>query len=87
MIYKFFDRKTESGVSVNKLLYISNYTYQWLKNSKEGKCMRDLKVTLATNLAENGIISSKNGAVKYLLCVIGVSTKYVWVKPLEDNKS
>ena len=30
--------------------------------------------------------SSKNKNVKYLLCVIDVSTKYAWVKPLKDKK-
>ena len=30
-----------------------------------------------------GLLSSKNKNVKYLLCVINISTKYSWVKPLE----
>ena len=32
------------------------------------------------------LLSSKNENVKYLLCVIGVFTKYAWVKPLKDKK-
>ena len=32
-------------------------------------------------------MSSKNGGVKYLLCVIDVFTKYAWVKPLTDKKA
>ena len=32
-------------------------------------------------------LSSENGGVKYLLCVIYVFTKYVWVKPLKDKKA
>ena len=31
-------------------------------------------------------LSSKNKNVRYLLCVIDVFTKYVWVKPLKDEK-
>ena len=31
-------------------------------------------------------MSSKNKNVKYLLCVIALFTKYVWVKPLKDKK-
>ena len=31
-------------------------------------------------------LSSKNKNDKYLLCVIDVSTKYAWVKPLKDKK-
>ena len=33
-----------------------------------------------------GSLSSKNKNVKYLFCVIDVSTKYAWVKPLNDKK-
>ena len=33
-----------------------------------------------------GTLSSKNKNVNYLLCVIGVFTKYAWVKPLKDKK-
>ena len=33
-----------------------------------------------------GSLSSKNKNVKYLLCVIDVFSKYVWVKPLKDKK-
>ena len=32
-------------------------------------------------------LSSKNKNVKYLLCVIGVFTKYKGVKPLKDKES
>ena len=31
-------------------------------------------------------LSSKTAIVKYLLCVIDVSTKYAWAKPLKDKK-
>ena len=41
----------------------------------------------ATDLAEMGSLPSLNGGVKYLLCVIDVSTKYAWVKPLKDKKA
>ena len=33
----------------------------------------------AGDLAEIGLLSSKNKNVRYLLCVIGVFTKYAWV--------
>ena len=39
----------------------------------------------APDLAEMGSLSSKNGNVKYLLCVIDFF-KYAWVKPLKDKK-
>ena len=40
----------------------------------------------AADLAEMGSLFSKNKNVKYLLCVIDVFTKYVWVKSLKDKK-
>ena len=35
----------------------------------------------------NGIFSSKNQNVKYLLCVIDIFTKHTWVLALKDKKS
>ena len=34
-----------------------------------------------------GSLSSKNGGVKYSLCVLDVFTKYAWVKPLKEKKA
>ena len=38
------------------------------------------------DLAEMESLSFKNKNIKYFLCVIDVSTKYAWVKPLKDKK-
>ena len=42
---------------------------------------------LAAHLAEIGTLSSFNRGVKYLLCMIDIFTRYVWVKPLTDEKA
>ena len=39
------------------------------------------------DLAEMGLLSSKNWNVKYLLCVIDIFIKYAWVKPLNNKKA
>ena len=39
------------------------------------------------DLAEMGLLSSKDWNVKYLLCVIDIFTKYAWVKPLNNKKA
>ena len=39
------------------------------------------------NLAEMRSLSSFNCGAKYLLCIIDVSNKYAWVKPLKDKKA
>ena len=38
------------------------------------------------DLAEMGLLSSKNQDVKYLFCVIDALTKYAWFKALKDKK-
>ena len=40
----------------------------------------------SADLAEMESLSLQNNNVKYLLYVIDVSTKYMWVKPLKDKK-
>ena len=42
---------------------------------------------MAADIAIMGSLSSKNRSIKYLLCVIDVSTKYFRVKPLKDKKA
>ena len=50
--------------------------------------MPGLKINIgAADLVEMGSLSSKNRGVEWLLCVIDVFTKYVWVKPVKDKKS
>ena len=69
MVYKFFDKKTGSGISVNEKL-----TKEWHK--PEIEIIKKIKVyhrfkdnILAADLAEMESLSSKNENIKYLLCV------------------
>ena len=41
----------------------------------------------AADLAEMGLLSSKNKNVKCLLCAIDAFTKYALIKPLKDKRS
>ena len=60
--------------------YLKNYTNQLFKNSKKKNVYAKFKDNiLPEDLAEMGSLSSFNFGVKYLLCVIDVSTKYVWL--------
>ena len=79
MIYKFFDKKTGSEISVNKELVIKKF--------KRRKVYLRFKDNIwAADLAEMESFSSKNKNVKYSLCTIDVFTKYAWVKLLKDKK-
>ena len=86
MVYRFFDKKTESGVSVSEELAEELHTTV-TKKFKRRKIYARFKDNIwAANLAEMESLSSKNKSVKCLLCVIDVFTKYAWVKPLKDKK-
>ena len=90
MVSKFFDNKTGLGAkaSVNERLAQEPHK-SMTKKFKRRKVYARLKDNIwAWELAEMGSLTSKKRCgVKYLLCVIGVFTKYAWVKPLKDKKS
>ena len=86
MVYRFFDKKTGSGVSVNKNLPEELHK-PVTEKFKRGKLYARFRDNIwVTDLAEMGSLSSKNRNVKYLLCAIDVFTKYAWVKPSKDKK-
>ena len=87
MVYKFFDKKTGSGSSVNNEL-AQELHKPVIKKFKRRRFYARFKDSIwATDIAEMGSLSSKNRCVKFLLCVIDVLTKYTWVKPLKDKKA
>ena len=83
MVYKFLDKKTGSGVSVNE-----EAAQELLKPvTKKFKGRKTFEGNIwVADLAEMGLWSSKNKNAKYLLCAIDVFTKYAWVKPIKDKK-
>ena len=85
MIYKFFDKKTGSGVSVNEQLAQELQKPVIKKFMRKKVYVRFKDNIWAADLAEMGSLSSKNKNVKYLLFVIDVFTKYALVKPLNDK--
>ena len=87
MVYKLFDKKTGSGVSVNEQL-AEELHKPVIKKFKRRKIYEKFKDNIwAADLAEMRLLSSKNKNVKYLLCVIDVFSKHASVKPLKDKKS
>ena len=86
MVYRFFDKETGSGISVNAQL-AEELHKPVIKKLKRRKIYARLKGNIwSSDLAEMESLSSKNKNVKYLLCVIDVFTKYGFVKPLKDEK-
>ena len=86
MVYKFFDKKTGSGVSVNEQLAKEQHKAV-IKKFKRRKVYARFKDNIwAVDLAKMESLPSKNKNVKYLLCAINIFTKHAWVKPLKDKK-
>ena len=86
MIYKFFDKKTGSRISVYEKL-AEELHKPVIKKFKRRKVYARFKDNIwAADLAEMESLSTKNENVKYSLCVIDVFTIYVWVKLLKDKK-
>ena len=83
MVYMSFDRKTGSGVSVNRQLAEELHKPVIEKFKRRTVYARLKDNVWAADLAEMESLSSKNEVIKYLLCVIDVFTKYPWVKPLK----
>ena len=79
-------KKTGSGINVKEQL-AEELHKPVIKKFKRRKVYTKCKGSIwAADLPEMESLSSKNKNVKYLLCVIDVFTKYVWVKPLKDKK-
>ena len=81
MVYKFFDKKTGSRISVNEQLAEELHK----PVSKKFK-RRKVYAKFKDNIWAADLAGMESLCVKYLLCVIDVFTRYVWVKPLKDKK-
>ena len=99
MIYKFFDKKTKgSGVTTfaNKSAIKSTPQNEQLAEELHKPIIRKFKKrkvysTFKDNiwgayLADIKLISKFNKGFRFLLCVIDIFSKYVWVLPLKDKK-
>ena len=86
MVYKFFDKKTRSRVSVNAERFNELYKLVIEKFKRRKIYARFNGNIRAADLAEMESLSFKNKNVKYLLCVVDVFTKYAWVKRLKNKK-
>ena len=76
MVYRFFDKKTGSGVGLNEQL-AEELHKPITKKFKRRKVNARLKDNIwVADLAEMESLSSKNKNVKYLFCAIDVFTKY-----------
>ena len=78
MMYKFFNKKAGSAMSVNEELAQELYKLV-IKKFKRRKTYARFKDNIwAADWAEMGSLSSFNRGVKYCLCVIDIFIQYAW---------
>ena len=86
MIYRFFDKKTGSVLSINKQIAEELHKSVIKKFKRRKICARFKDNIWAAGLTNMRSLFFKNKNVKYLLCVIDIFTKYAQVKPLKGKK-
>ena len=95
MVYKFFD-KTSAGSGIN--MHANNEIKQnnqlakelhrpIITNFKKRTVHSAFKDNIwDAHLADMQLISKFNKGFRFLLCVVGIFSKYAWVVPLKDKK-
>ena len=98
MVHKFFDKKSaDSGVNthVNKSAFSNDRPLDFAEELHKPIIRKFKKRTvysrfkdniLDADLADMQLISTFNKSFRFLLCVIDVFSKYVWVGPLKEKK-
>ena len=65
-----------------------NFINQLLENLKERKVHSSFRDNIwGVDLVDMQLLSKFNKGFRFLLCVIDIFSKYVWVIPLKDKKS
>ena len=96
MVYKFFDKKsmgsgTAKSSSLERIASSSILADELhksiIKKFEKRKVYSQFKDNIwGVDLADMQSLSRKNKGIKYLLCVIDLYSKYVFVIPLKDKK-
>ena len=64
-----------------------NFIGRLFENSRDEKFIHRLDNNMsAVNLAHMQSLSKYSRGIKYLLCAIGLFSKYAWVVPLKDKR-
>ena len=89
MVYKFFDKKSStSGVANEPNYQLANELHRHIirkfKRRKVYSSFRDNN--WGVDLADMQSLSKHNKGIKYLLCAIGLFSKYAWVVLLKDKR-
>ena len=90
MVYKFFNKRSKgSGTVTNEPQYqLAHDLHKPIirKFKKIKVCSSFRYNTWGVDLADMQSLSKYNKGIRYLLCAIGLFSKYAWVVPLKDKK-
>ena len=90
MVYRFFDKKTmgSGAVEPNKSLKLADELHKpIIRKFNKRKVYSYFKDNIwDVDLADMQLLSKFNKEIKYLLCVIGLFSKYAFFVPLKDKK-
>ena len=89
MVYKFFDKKSKGSGIFNKQNYqlANELRKPVIIKFKKRKVYSSFTNNIwGVDLADKQSISKYNKGIKYLLCVIDLFSKYVWVILIKDKK-
>ena len=94
MVYKFFDTKASSpdkktlGSGIKENIKLGNELHKpIIRKFNKRKVYSSFKDNIwGADLADMQLLSKFNKGINYLLCVIDLFSKYVFVVPLKDKK-
>ena len=91
MTYIFFDQKTASGAVQKEIMQNEelpkNYANKLLENLKNEKYTHPLQTIFGVLILQiSNLISKFDKEFKFLLYVIDIYSKYIWVIPLKEKK-
>ena len=88
-VYKFFDEKSKGSGIINEPNYqLANELHKPItRKFKKRKIYSSFRDNICgVDSADVQSLSKYNKGIKYLLCAIGLFSKYAWVIPVKDIK-
>ena len=91
MVYKVFDKKTASSAAKNAIIQNKELAKELQKPTIRKLEKREVHSSFIDNiwgadLTDMQLLSKFNKGICFLLCIIDIYSKYVWIIPLKDKK-
>ena len=87
MVHKFFDKKASGGAIKSNQQLANELHKPIIKKIQERRVYSPVKDNIwGADLADMQLLNKLNQGIRFLLCVIDIFSKYVWVSSLKDKK-